>query len=348
MTSNYDHLIEEATLAAAQGKWDVAFESLSQAHKLKPDDAGVLTGIARCAMQMGMNKEALTFFQQVIILAPDSTDAHNNLGIIQTNLGLWDEAEGSYQMAITLDPDNAEAWKNLALLYLRGGERAKEGVEILDAVRQANPLDVDAWYLLGECYDEIGDYASAKALYEHVLTIDPNYSFALRMLEDLNKAGIPSQTAASPLPPIDRIARPEHAKKLASLRDLIKKPDVPSAAGGSRPARSLAFYGPAELFAEARLSPPARAFSKAGRQVKLSTKLDNEDLEKADFFFFMNPHYSREMMDGVKLALQSAKRRPGTRIVVDLDRDFYNIPPPPPPRSICRNLSLSDLAILLY
>jgi|GEM_PF-776796 len=331
MPTKYDHFVEAANQAAHQGKWEVAFENLTKAHKLKPEDVGVLTGLAQCALQLGQKQEALTLFRQVIILAPDSSDAHNNLGYIQGILGQWDEAESSYQMAITLDPDNVQAWKNLAWMYLRSAERAQDGVNILYAVVQADPKDVEAWYLLGECYEEIRDFTSAKALYENILRQAPGYPLAVEALERIAEqvAYAPPQSPVQPvapdLAPVDRIARPEHAKKLASLKDLIKKPasDASAAQTPSR-VKLVAFYGPAEMASEARLSAPARALSKAGYDVKLGVRLEDGDADKVDVFVIANPHLSAGLMEVAKAAMQAAKQRSGVRVMVDLDRDFIS------------------------
>ncbi len=324
MTEIIDKLVAEAEKFAQEGNWKLAFDRLADARKMKPQELSILTGLAHCAIQLGKKEEALTFFEQAVLMAPDSSDVHNNLGVIQALVGHIEDAEGSYQMAITLDPDNAQAWKNLAMLYLRQDKLVGEGVKILYAVVQADPEDTDGWFLLGQCYEEVGDIVSAKALYEKVLSLNPEYVMASLALKRITEV-LPVETAAVLPPPIDidRIARPEHAKKLASLKGL-----APKGAGTQQTPEKpkIAIYGPPELFSEMRLSPPARALYQGGYQVKLSLRIEGDDLQTNQIFVFADPHYSPELSEAARQALQSRKDHPGRRVIIDLDQDFYSLP----------------------
>lgn len=324
MSDKLDKLVKDAEKYAVDGNWKMAFDRLADAHKIKPQDLNILTGLAHCAIQLGQKEEALTFFEQAVLLAPDSADIHNNLGVVQALLGKVEEAEGSYQMAITLDPDNSQAWKNLAMLYLSQDTLVGEGVKILYAVVQADPEDADGWFLLGQCYEEVGDIVSAKAFYEKVLSLNPEYVMATQSLKRISEV-LPVEAGAELPPPVDvaRIARPEHAQKLASLRGLAPKK------GAAEPAMqkvSIAFYGPPELTSEMRLSPPASALFQSGMQVKLSLHMDAGDLQTQQVFLFADPHYSSELTGAAQQALQSRKDHPGRRVIIDLDQDFFSLP----------------------
>jgi Tfp pilus assembly protein PilF len=216
MVADFDQLIENANIYAQNGDWHRALDALAEANKLKPRDVGTITGMAQCALQLEKPEEALIFFQQAVVLAPDSADVHNNLGLVQSILGQLEAAEGSYQMAITLDPDLAQAWKNLAMLYLRQDTRVKEGVDILSAVVQADPKDSDAWFLLAQCYEEIGDIDSAKDLYENALKHNPDHLSSQSALDRL----VQEEVVSEQIYDLNRIARPEHAQKLAALKSL--------------------------------------------------------------------------------------------------------------------------------
>lgn len=320
MTLQFDKLIQEAEEFVQQGEWRLAFERLARAHEIIPDDPGVLTGLGTCMLQWQGPQEALPFFQQAIIRVPDSPDAHNNLGLVQTLTGQLKAAEGSYQMAVTLDPDNAQAWKNLAGLYLLQDDRVGEGVNILAAVIGSNPFDADAWFMLGRCYQEIGDLTSARDSFQRTLELQPDHSQAQEALDQV-ASPIPKPSLA---PDITRIARPEHAQKLASLKSIKILQTRP--AMGERKATGVAFYGPPEFITEARLGVPARALSKSGLPVKVSLRLDPADLKPGAqvpaIFVFANPHYSPELSAAVEQCLQAGKR-----VVIDLDYNYHHFPP---------------------
>jgi Tfp pilus assembly protein PilF len=320
MTQQFDELVREADEFAQQGEWQLAFERLSRAHEVHPNDAGVLTGLGKCMLHWQGPQEALPFFQQAIIRVPDSTDAHNNLGLVQTLTGELNAAEGSYQMAVTLDPDNAQAWKNLAWLYLLQDDRVGEGVNILAAVIGSNPNDADAWFMFGRCYQEIGDLTSARDSFQRTLALQPDHSQAQEALDQL--ASPISQPRLTP--DITRIARPEHVQKLASLKslkDLRTKPAL-----GEIKANGVNFYGPPDYVTEVRLGVPARALSKSGLAVKVSLRLDPADLaagaQSPAVFIFANPHYTPELSTAVEQCLQAGKR-----VIIDLDYDYHHFPP---------------------
>jgi len=226
MDQTIDELIEKANLVSQNGDWAAAFNYLEQAYHLKKDDAGIITGLGNCALQLQKIDDAFTFFQQAVILAPDSPEAHNNLGVVQQIMGQYEAAEGSFQMATALDPENAQAWKNLASLYLLQDNRVGEGVQILQAVILSNPKDVDALYLMGKCYAEIGDLDSAILMIQTALVNQPDHAFAKAELEAL--MALKREAAAT-----ERIARPEHAQKLAALKGLKPKQDAPD---GGKPS----------------------------------------------------------------------------------------------------------------
>ena len=320
MTQQFDELLQEAEEFVQQGEWRLAFERLARAHEVNPNDAGVLTGLGTSMLQWQGPQEALPFFQQAIIQVPDSSDAHNNLGLVQTLTGQLKTAEGSFQMAVTLDPDNAQAWKNMAWLYLLQDDRVGEGVNILAAVIGSNPNDADAWFMLGRCYQEIGDLTSARDSFQRTLELQPDHPQVQEALDQL-ASPIPRPRLA---PDIARIARPEHAQKLASLKSLKGLQTKPGK--GELKAGGVAFYGPPDFVTEVRLGVPARALSKSGLAVKVSLRLDPADLAPGvpapAVFVFANPHYTPELSAAVEQCLQAGKR-----VVIDLDYDYHHFPP---------------------
>lgn len=121
----------------------------------------------------------------------------------------------------------------------------------------------------------------------------------------------PSRPAGGP----GRIARPEHAAKLAALLS------------GGRPAQptAIAFYGTGEVSEGVRLAVPARGLAQAGARVKLAHTLAPEDLAAFDVFVFSRPHLAPALLEGML-----AVRQAGQRLVVDVDDDFHQLPPDHP------------------
>jgi Flp pilus assembly protein TadD/glycosyltransferase involved in cell wall biosynthesis len=315
-TSNFEKYISEADDLARQNDWEGAYKTLALAQELNPNHPGVVTGLGTCMLQLGRPANSLAHFQRAASLAPHSPEAFNNVGVAYAMLGSLPEAEKAYQKAVSLDPNHIPAWKNLALVYLKQ-ERMVEGVNILAAVVKTHPGDVEALFLLAQLYEEGKEYASARTLYQSILNLQPGNPSVLQAMERL----------AEPTFRGERIARPEHAKKLAALKGLKKgtgkqtsepaqaaNPDAGS--GGS-----AALYGPADLAMEARLGAAYGALAASGVRVKIGVKFNPEESSQFKTFLFANPHTSAGLAEAVVSAASTGKR-----VIVDLDRDFQRIP----------------------
>jgi Flp pilus assembly protein TadD len=316
--STFETLLEQADVAARQGEWETTLGWLAQATELQPEHPGALTGQGTCLIQLGRPTDALSYFRQVVALAPESPEAHNNLGVVYALNGDLHAAEEAYQQAIRLDADHAPAWKNLAMIYLRQN-RLAEGVQLLAALVKTNPHDVEALFLLGSCYEEGEDYPSARLLYEQVLQLQPDHGEARQGLERLPR----------PAPDLSRIARPEHAHKLAALKGLRPaaarhqpERENGNGAGGREDNLRIAFIGPPEPATEIRLAAPAHGLAESGVQVQVSSKFNPADCAGCEAIVFANPHLSPGLVPAIEQCVQLGKR-----VIVDLDRDFHHLPP---------------------
>lgn len=311
----FDSLLEEADACARAGDWQATFEALSQADRLNPNHPGTLTGIGTALIQLGQPNAALPFFQRVSRLADESPEAHNNLGVAYGLTNQWDKAEAAYRKALARDDEHKPAWKNLALTCVKQ-ERYPEGVQILAALVQAEPQEVEARLMLAECYEMGGDVASARMLYEVALTLQADNAQAQAALARL----APAPAISDP----HRLARPEHAKKLAGLKSLKKAaPPVVEAAPVAPP--NLAFYAPPEVNSDARFSAVAQALAEQGARVKLGTALGPTDVSDYAVGVFARPHASEALLQAL-----SAFAQAGKRLIIDLDEDVHALPPDHP------------------
>jgi Flp pilus assembly protein TadD len=55
-------------------------------------------------LQNGNFENALSFFEQALLLKPDDPDLWNNKGIALRSLGRYDEASDCYNKSLQLDP----------------------------------------------------------------------------------------------------------------------------------------------------------------------------------------------------------------------------------------------------
>ena len=316
--------LNEAELAMRQGDWEKALVFLVDAVQSEPAHVEALTGLGTCLLRLNRAAEAVAYFEKVTALAPDSAIAFNNVGVAYGALQQTEKAVEAYKTALQLDPDNAQAWKNLALIYLQD-ERVGEGVYILAAVVKSHPGDVEALCLLASCYEEGEQYESARVLYNEALKYEPENAMAR---EALNRMPVVEPPAAVETV---RIARPEHAAKLAGLKSLkgLRKnggqsfPVVPQKSETPAPATkpAIAFYGASDAAVELRLGPVVRALAEDGYSIKVTSKPDPGDVELFDHFVFSRPHATPELTEAMNACIEKRKH-----VTLDLDLDFQHIP----------------------
>lgn len=114
-----------------------------------------------------------------------------------------------------------------------------------------------------------------------------------------------------------RVARSQHASKLSALKA--------RAIGSTRTTGAVAFIGVGEVSDGIRMGVPVAGFSALGRPAVYARTAATLDLERFDALVFSRPQISptaaREMRQAQQL---------GKRVIVDLDDDFYAIPPDHP------------------
>ncbi len=314
-----DGLLERADAFARSGDWQGAFDCLLEVVEIQPQHIGALTGLGTCLLQMGQVEQSIPYFRKVVELVPEVPDAHNNLGVALTLIREYQDAEKAYQQAIRLNPDHLPAWKNLAQIYLQQEERITEGAQILAALVQVNPKDVDVLLMLAGCYEKAEDVESARTLLREVLKIQPKHPEALAIWKRIN--GNSSE--------LIRVARPEHAQKLATLKqkmlegaavvNAVKEPSASSM--NKNKVMRVAFYAPQALSSSYQMEILSQTLGNHGWKTKFAHKMDEEEVASYDCCIFCQPNLSSELIQGIQYCL-----RRGKPYFVYLSEDFHHLP----------------------
>jgi len=120
---------------------------------------------------------AQSYYQKVLKIDPNHSQALNNIGVIFKELGENQKAKECYEKAITINPNYAAAHYNLGSIFKNLGEnqKAKECYEKAIAI---NPNYSDAHYNLGNIFIKLKENQKAKECYEKAIAINPNYANA--------------------------------------------------------------------------------------------------------------------------------------------------------------------------
>ncbi|MGB9640375.1 MAG: tetratricopeptide repeat protein, partial [Anaerolineales bacterium] len=314
-TLSFDELIAQASQAARNGDWDSTLAFLLEANKSLPEQVELMSAIGGTLIQLGRVEEALVYYQKVLSLQPRDAQGFLNLGNVYLLLEKWQEAEQVFRKGLEYDEEQRQIWIGLARACLNQG-KAQEGVEILAALVASDSHDIDALALLAECYEDAGEITSANFLYHKILELEPENESAqagINRLKEKEK-GVVNESI-------------QHlAQKLRRLKTKINEAELSKESLSKSPSKSnskphFLFCGPAQTSVEVRFTPLIQKLLDHGNKVKITTKLNKEEMDDIDIAIFSKPHISEEFTRGVEILAGK-----DVKVVVDLDEDFAQIP----------------------
>ena len=120
----------------------------------------------------GLVEEALSRFEQALMVAPEDPEVIEAVGRALLELGQLEEAEASFLDALELDPDWAAPRMDLALLAMRRDAPFKV-LHHLERAIESDPGYPDAYVELGRYYGYLGEPTLAKATFERWTSAHP-------------------------------------------------------------------------------------------------------------------------------------------------------------------------------
>lgn len=198
--------IEEGNAALDQGEWQQAVEHFSAAIEKEPDslDAHLMRG--RAERELGQFEQALADLNRCVELDGENTELRRERANLHCHLGNYSEALADYDQAVVASPA-ADLLVSRAIVHQTLGDFEKCVADCRQAL-QVHPAETDAWLLLAECQESLGDWENAAQSYGSLLQADaargPLARFrrgrALAHLQQFDAAQADLDAAASALP----------------------------------------------------------------------------------------------------------------------------------------------------
>ncbi len=189
----------------------------SPAVSVPAQGAGALLA-AGDAARAGGDPSAVEFYRRAAEAAPSDATPLTRLGAALVDRKSWVEAEEAYTQALSLTPDDPEARRGLGEALLLQS-KADAALPHLEAARAARPNDPRMAEQLGLAYDQLADFARARAAYEAGLRNAPRH-LGLRTRLGLSlAAGGEFPAAIETLSDVttDPAATAEHRRNLAMV-----------------------------------------------------------------------------------------------------------------------------------
>ncbi|OCT11905.1 hypothetical protein A8709_29010 [Paenibacillus pectinilyticus] len=144
-----------------------------------PHNTSAKLDLARILIERKKFEEALPYLEQTLPIMQESADVHYEIGLCHLRLGHIAEGESFMLKAIDLNPrvKYGEA-------YLRLGEALaplapERAAQFIEHFRDLHSSSVEAYYRLGQLYQQMGRQGEAKRAYTEALDIYrglPRYS----------------------------------------------------------------------------------------------------------------------------------------------------------------------------
>ena len=124
-TMAYENLVKNGDDAYAKQKYNDALDYYTKAVVYAPQDKITMLKIANIYKLTGNNTKALSFYDKLISLDKNNTDAYFNKGLVLANQKNYDDAIKCFERVIQLSPDYPYAYYSLGMAYEQQGDNNK-------------------------------------------------------------------------------------------------------------------------------------------------------------------------------------------------------------------------------
>lgn len=162
----------------------VARETLDANPKL----GAALDLLGTTQLAVGQTENAVTSFNQLVRLEPDSAVAHYRLGIAQQSLKRWDAARASLRQSLAKRPVFPAAQQALASLEVAAGNSV-EALRLAQEMQKQQPESPMGFALEGDVHLNIKNYAKAAAAYQKAAALENTNTLAIKRHQALSLAG---------------------------------------------------------------------------------------------------------------------------------------------------------------
>jgi superkiller protein 3 len=169
--------IELCNVYWADDRFADAEWALRQCLEIRPDDSEALDRLAPVLGAQLRYEESKEVCRRIIEADPDNAPAYVNLGIALHALGDNAEAVNAYEKAEQLDPTRETIFYNHGRLLFQMGQ-FRDALPILYKAAELDPQDPDAWSLIAQVHNELGDADAEKDALRQLLDRDPTSTWA--------------------------------------------------------------------------------------------------------------------------------------------------------------------------
>jgi tetratricopeptide (TPR) repeat protein len=152
------------------GDFEGAIAELGLGLELAPQDAGLVTTVGLCLLELNRRHEAARILETAMKLDPMSADALFGYGWAADRLGSLDAAQSAYGRAVAINPNHADALAGLSGLAVRRREW-DTARELAERARRLDSRQTDALMNLARADIGEGHFEGARAQLEAIIAL---------------------------------------------------------------------------------------------------------------------------------------------------------------------------------
>ncbi|WNJ16088.1 tetratricopeptide repeat protein [Pontibacter sp. G13] len=161
----------KSEIAIELGEITTAIQDLDQVLKLAPEHREARENRADMNLAIGEHEQALADYEKLSEQFPKDYDYRIQIGACQKLMGQLSNAEQAFIAAIRIDPDRPEAYFNQGLLLMNQGEYSKALAEVSKAISKDGNM-AEAWMSRGRILLAQKKYSGALKDFNKALTFD--------------------------------------------------------------------------------------------------------------------------------------------------------------------------------
>jgi Flp pilus assembly protein TadD len=170
---------------------EMTFKLATQKLSVAPQDMNALNALGLYHLRKGRPIAAKLFFNKMIQIKQNSSEAYSNIGLAHLALKENKDAIYAFKKAIELDSTNVVAGMNLSSLYLSGRDFSK-AYSVLSLIEPKANRDITFLNNFALAAAEYGKVETAEVIYREALKSYPShkellYNFAIFQIDYLRK-----------------------------------------------------------------------------------------------------------------------------------------------------------------
>lgn len=184
VSQRYRALQELGSCYASVGNYALARRCYEETATLAPDEPGPYIGLGVVALQSEQLEDAETAFKVACRLDNNCSGAYNGLAMVYQQKAEFARSLQMYSRCLELESDNLIALLGLFQTSRHTGSFSKVRVH-LEVYLQMHPGDTAIMFCLVSLYIKAGRFNEAKRVLSDILILDPAYSIASDLLEEV-------------------------------------------------------------------------------------------------------------------------------------------------------------------